>query len=85
MTACVSHLVSRKTSMWMNGLVVECFPSTKEVLGLILSTGKEGWKGEKMDQEGKRKVIKALHCLERHNGRSKHLRRLRPFPKQKLS
>lgn len=30
----------------------------------------------KMDQEGKRKVIKVLHCLESHNGKSKQLRRL---------
>lgn len=71
--------------MRMNGLVVECVPSTKEALGLILSTGEEGWKREKMDQEGKRKVIKALHCLEHHNGRTKQLRRLWPFPRQELS
>lgn len=58
------------------GLVVECVPSTKEVLGLILSTGKEGWKGEKMDQEGKRKVIKSFALFRTSQGRSQQLRRL---------
>lgn len=37
------------------GLVVECVPSMKEVLGLILSTGEEGRKGEKMDQKEREK------------------------------
>lgn len=67
----------------MDGSVVQCLPSMKEFLGLILSTGKGKRQREEEDGRRGREMIKALHGFqERYNRWSKQLENTTACPKQ---